>query len=228
MTKQHFTLKEVFDFAWAKTQQHAWFLACTFMIYAVIMSAVKKEGFLGLLVAVLLALSLLSISLIIVRNENFDFSTLFERLRSPRLVINFLILLALYACAVFVFFIPFMAAVSVATTNIMLNLGADSMKLSGILIITAILLVPGIYIAVRYKFFPYVLLENEHMRLVDVIKHTSSLTKGHFWMILQFLISLAVINTFGALAFGVGLIITVPLSVLAMANYYRRLQGHTA
>ena len=77
MTKQHFTFKQIFDFAWVKTQQHAWFMICAFVIYGVILNAVKHTGLFELLVVVLTSLSLLSISLIIARNESFGFSNLY-------------------------------------------------------------------------------------------------------------------------------------------------------
>lgn len=228
MTKQQFNFKEIFSFAWAKTQQHAWFLACTFMIYAIIMSAVNRTPVLEELTTLLLALSLLSLSLIIVRNESFSFSDLFNRLRSPRLVINFLTLTVLYAAAVLVFFIPFIATAGI-TINALLESGSEALtsKLLSVLVSTLILTIPGLFVAVRFKFYPYVLLENEHMNIVDVIKRTYAVTCCAFWQILALLVALAVLNLLGLLAFVGGLIITVPVSVFALAHAYRRLEGHS-
>lgn len=228
MTKQHFNFKEIFSFAWAKTQQHAWFLACTFMIYAIIVSAVKLTPVLEQVTTLLLALSLVSLSLIIVRNESFSFGDLFNRLKSPRLVINFFALAALYAAAVLVFILPFIAAASItAGTLLFSGTTAVTSKLMTVLFSTFLLALPGIYIAVRFKFFPYVLLENEHMSILDIIKHTYKLTCCAFWPLFGLLILISLLNLLGMLAFLLGLIVTVPVSVLALAHAYRKLEGHS-
>lgn len=228
MTKQKFNMEEIFSFAWSKTKQHAWFLICTFIIYAIVMSAVRLVPILEQVVVLLTALSLLSVSLIIVRNESFSFNDLFNRLRSPSLVIKFLVLTVIYVIAVSVFVIPFIAALSVAAGTLLISGStAVTSKLITVLCTTIIMLLPGIYIAVRFKFYPYVLLENEHMKIMEVVKHTEKLTHGIFWQLCWFFVIVAVLNTIGMLAFGVGLVLTIPVSVFAIAHMYRKLQGHT-
>ncbi len=225
MTKQHFNFEEIFSFAWSKTRQHAWFLVCSFIIYAVIMSAVGLNPILQPVVSLLLALSLLSMSLVIVRNESFSFETLFTRLRSPNLVLKFLALTILYVAAVSVFVIPFIASVSVAMGVLVFGgFAALTGKLFTVLFTTLLMLLPGIYITVSFKFYPYVLLENEHMKIVDIIKHTRKLTCCNFWRLLGFFITLTVLNTVGFLAFGFGLLLTVPVSMFATAHLYRKLE----
>lgn len=239
MKKQKFNFDEIFSFAWSKTKQHAWFLVCSALIYGVILSAsmdivvvrgmaFKVIGPLGMLVSGLICLSLLSISLIIVRNESFSFADLFNRLKSPRLVINFAVLMILYITAVSVFVVPFLAGMSVALTSLYANgFATFTSKMMSVLLGTIVMLLPGIYIAVRFKFFPYVLLENEHMSIIEVIKHTKKITCCAFWSLLLFFIMLMVLNIVGFLAFGFGLIFTVPVSILALAHLYRNLEAHT-
>ncbi len=226
--KQYFNFEEIFSFAWTKTKQHAWFLVCMAMIYAVIMSAVDRTMGLEEITALLVALSLLSMSLIIVRNESFSFSDIFNRLRSPKLVLNFLALTVIYIAAICIFVMPFIAAFMLTVNTAMTNGGFSAVpsKLIVVILTTLVLLLPGIYVSVRFKFYPYVLLENEHLNIVDVIKHTEKLTRGHFWQLFIFFIMLAVLNILGALAFMVGLFLTIPVSVLAVAHVYRKLQGH--
>ncbi|MFZ2152181.1 MAG: hypothetical protein WAV09_03675, partial [Minisyncoccia bacterium] len=97
MIKQHFNFDEIFSFAWSKTKQHAWFLVCSFIIYAVVLSAVRFVPVLETVVALLVALSVISMSLIIVRNESFTFADLVAKIKSPKLVINFMALAVLYS-----------------------------------------------------------------------------------------------------------------------------------
>ena len=107
------------------------------------------------------------------------------------------------------------------------SMAAFTPKLLMVLASTIVMLLPGIYVAVRFKFFPYVLLENEHMSIMEVIKQTQKLTCCSFWSLLWFFIMLAVLNIVGLLAFGVGLVLTVPVSVFAVAHLYRKLEGHS-
>lgn len=228
MTKQQFNFEEIFSFAWSKTKQHAWFLACAFIIYAVIMSAVRFVPLLEQLIGLLIVLSILSMSLIIVRDHSFSFEDLFNRLRSPNLVIKFIVLTVIYVAAVSIFVIPFIAALSVTLGAIFLGgFSALNGKLFMVLLSTLALLIPGIFVSIRFKFYPFVLLENENMKIVDIIKHTYKLTCCVFWQLLGFFIVVAVLNTLGFLAFGVGLILTVPVSILAVAHLYRKLEHHT-
>jgi uncharacterized membrane protein len=96
-----------------------------------------------------------------------------------------------------------------------------------VLVVSTIFLIPGIFITIRFKFYPYVLLENEHFSLLDVIKHTYKLTCCVFWNLLWFLIILSVINILGFLAFTLGLIITIPISIFSLAHLYRQLETHS-
>ena len=175
MTKQHFSFEEVFKFGWAKTKQHAWFLALTFIIAGVIINAVKFMPVFDMIVSLMVALSIISIPLLI--------------------VLKFIALSILYAVAV--------------------TIG------------TILLIVPGVYIATRFKFFPYVVIENENADLSDLIKMSYKLTNNHFWVILGFMVLATILNIIGALLFMVGLIVTVPVTLFASAHMYTKLKEHT-
>lgn len=226
MTKQHFNFDEIFSFAWSKTKQHAWFLVCSFIIYAIIMSAVRLVPVLEQAVAGLVALSMLSMSLIIVRNESFSFADLVNKIKSPKLVINFFALTVLYIAVIGILSLPFIATASITAGTLLMG-GDVTTKLITVLLSTFVLLVPAVYAAVRFKFYPYVLLENEHLNVVEVIKHTNKLTCCAFWSIFKLLVALTVLNLLGMLAFGVGLVLTVPVSIFAFAHAFRKLEGHS-
>lgn len=227
MKKQQFNFEEIFSFAWSKTKQHAWFLVCTVIIYGIILSAVRMAPVLEQVTIFMVAISMLSISLLIVRNESFSFADLFTKLRSPKLVLTFTALTLIYMLAVSVFIIPFIAGI-IVTISKFLVYGSYILTKRLLLVLfgTMLLALPGIYIAVRFKFFPYVLLENENMSVLEVINETSRLTCCKFWSLLWFFIILFVMNFLGFLLLGFGLIITVPISVFAVAHLYRNLEGH--
>jgi uncharacterized membrane protein len=92
--------------------------------------------------------------------------------------------------------------------------------------------VPGIYLALKYQFYNY-LIRDQGKGLVEAIRISGVLTEGVMWNLVLFWLMLAGINILGMLAginilgmlaLGIGLTITVPLSWLATAYVYRRLQ----
>lgn len=228
MKKQQFNFQEIFSFAWSKTKQHAWFLVCVSMIYGVVLSAVILTPILAQATMLMVGLSMLSMSLLIVRNESFTFTDLVTKLRLPKLVLNFTALTIIYTAAVGIFMVPFVAGLMVAFAKFML-FGAEALttRMLSVLLATVFVALPGIYIAIRFKFYPYVLLENENMSILEVINKTSKLTCCKFWTLAWFFIILSVMNFLGFLAFGFGLILTIPISVFAVAHLYRNLEGHS-
>lgn len=220
MTKQHFTYKEIFSFAWSKTKQHAWFIACTFMITAVILSAVRGSDLLEVVVSMLIALSLASISLTIVRDHNFSFADLYKPLLSQKIVLNFIALTALFISVIGLCVIPLAGVIS--------TLGRAPSAVTFIYLCLTPLSVVAVYLSVRFKFYPFVILENEHMTLEALIRQSYKVTRGQFFPVFGALMLMAVFNILGAMLLGIGLIVTIPVSIFATAHLYRKLVEHTA
>lgn len=88
------------------------------------------------------------------------------------------------------------------------------------------LIIPGIYLAIRLQFYKFLVIENENMRPIETLKESMRMTKGHFWDLLGFVIVILVMNLIGAIPFGLGLIITVPLTIVASALLYKKLLPH--
>lgn len=92
---------------------------------------------------------------------------------------------------------------------------------------TVCLIIPGVYIATRFKFFPYMVIEHENATIKDLIKMSYKLTQNHFWIVLGFLILATILNIIGALLFLIGLLVTVPVTLFASAHMYNKLKEHT-
>ena len=86
------------------------------------------------------------------------------------------------------------------------------------------LIVPGIYLAVTFGFFGYNIVDKEH-GIVESIEQSAAITKAQKWDLFAFGVALFFFNLLGAIALGVGLLITVPVSLLAMAYVYRKISG---
>lgn len=214
MTKQHFSFKEIFMFGWAKTQQHAWFIALTIIIMGIIMSAVSNVPLFGNLVSILVGLSVASISLTISRDHHFTFADLFTPFLSRNRVLKYVGLSLLYA-------VPAMIAVTMMATAMM-------MRNSSTAVVAAILLLLAIYIAIRFMFFSFVAIDHENAKFIELIKLSYRLTSANFVSVFIFFVLIVILNILGSLVFVIGLFVTVPVSMFATARLYNQIKDHHA
>lgn len=87
-----------------------------------------------------------------------------------------------------------------------------------------LLIVPGIIAAVSFMFAPYIVLST-NKGPIDVLKESYALAKGKRWPLFVFLLAAVGLNVVGALLVGVGLLVTVPVTMLAIAHAYKTLSG---
>ena len=84
-------------------------------------------------------------------------------------------------------------------------------------------IIPGIYIAVRLMFFNYYIVDKD-AGIMDSIRMSWDLTKGGVLNLFLLSILFIIVNFIGALLFGIGLAVTMPLTFLATAVLYRKFQ----
>lgn len=89
-----------------------------------------------------------------------------------------------------------------------------------------LLLVPGIYLAIRLQFYKFVVLDKPHLTASDVLKESFAITKGYFWRLFGFSLVIVLFNVLGLLFLVVGLFITIPVSLIAFATLYKGLSTH--
>jgi uncharacterized membrane protein len=89
-----------------------------------------------------------------------------------------------------------------------------------------VFILPGIYLAVRLKFYTYFIVEDENLSPTDSLRKSLGITKGIFWKLFAFNIILAMINILGLLVFGIGLLFTIPVSIIAYTHLYKKLSAH--
>ncbi len=85
-----------------------------------------------------------------------------------------------------------------------------------------LLVVPGIYLGVRYALFGFCLATGE-TNLMRSFQRSAILSTGSKTYLLWILVFLLVLNVLGASLLGIGLFITIPLSVPMMTTIYRQL-----
>ncbi|HOI81596.1 MAG: hypothetical protein WCS47_03195 [Thermovirgaceae bacterium] len=84
----------------------------------------------------------------------------------------------------------------------------------------ALFIVPGVYIAVRYQFMPYLIIDRG-MKPLEAFKAAGELVRGSWMNLFLFLLCIVGINFLGTIPLGLGLLITVPVTFMAHARVYR-------
>jgi uncharacterized membrane protein len=87
-----------------------------------------------------------------------------------------------------------------------------------------LLIVPGIIVSVALTFTLYLVIDRG-LGPVNAMKESWRLTKGKRWKLFGFLLAILGINLLGLLAVFVGLIVTIPVTMLAMAHAFRILSA---
>lgn len=103
-------------------------------------------------------------------------------------------------------------------------LAGQTIYLLMVLVGLALLVVPGIYLGVRYALFGFSMVTSE-ADLMHSFRQSAILSAGTKTYLLAILVSLLVLNVVGASLLGLGLFVTVPLSVLMMTAVYQQLSA---
>ncbi len=85
-----------------------------------------------------------------------------------------------------------------------------------------LLIVPGIILGIRFQFFGYLIVD-KNLGATEALKKSWAMTKGSVWDLFLLGVVLALLNLAGALVLMVGLFVSVPVTILAMAFVYRKL-----
>lgn len=109
--------------------------------------------------------------------------------------------------------------------NYFLPLVLASIVMSILIALGMILLIlPGIYLMVSYMFVS-LLIVDYHMEFWQAMETSRRIVTKNWFPLFVFALLLAVINMLGTLALGIGLLVTIPVSVCAVCVAYRDIVG---
>lgn len=100
--------------------------------------------------------------------------------------------------------------------------------LFGIMFVIGLLLliVPGLMVWAIFGFYPFFILD-KGSGPIEALQQSAEVTKGMRWHILLLFLACAGLDLLGLLCFGVGLLITAPVTLIAMASVYRKMIGQS-
>ncbi|MCK5708913.1 MAG: hypothetical protein KAI07_00110 [Deltaproteobacteria bacterium] len=88
-----------------------------------------------------------------------------------------------------------------------------------------LLIVPGVYLAIKYQFVPYLIVD-KGMDPIEAFKESGKMTAGSKWNLFLFLILQVIIVILGFLAFIVGIFVALPIVMVAEAYVYKKLSSN--
>ncbi len=212
------SLKEILKESWKQTKSNYKFLIPLFLLVLVVSFALNLDGddtfsifgIISLLVSPVIYYAVTNSSLKISRGEKVGFKSLFNDLTKKR-YISFL-LVSVVVGLVFVL----LAGVSIFLMSFSpLFGGLISLILTVLLAVTLI----GVI------FFPYYRLIDVRSNFWVAIKDSINLAKGSRLFLIKFIIVASLLNLLGVIALGIGLLITIPVSSIAMAHIYDKLKN---
>ena len=107
--------------------------------------------------------------------------------------------------------------------NLILSvIGASILSSLLVLVGLILLVVPAIILSIQLQFFTYLIVD-KGFGAIQSLKGSSAITKGAKFKLFLFSLLLFAINIAGFLALVIGMFVTIPLSMVAMAYVYREL-----
>lgn len=94
----------------------------------------------------------------------------------------------------------------------------------GIAFSLVLLIVPGIMFAVAYYFFGFIVVD-KGSDPITALKEARALSKGKRWPLFGAGLLAILIHILGAIAFGVGILLAIPVTYLAAGHIYQQLLG---
>lgn len=105
-------------------------------------------------------------------------------------------------------------------------LGATILTAIAVVVGLVLLIIPGIIAAMMLLFVKFIVVDR-NLGPVEAMKESARITKGHRMTLFLFVLAIAVLNIIGAILLLVPLLVTIPVSTLAMVYAYRTI-GHKA
>ncbi|MEI7818556.1 MAG: hypothetical protein WCI47_00370 [bacterium] len=82
---------------------------------------------------------------------------------------------------------------------------------------------PGIYWGLKYQFATYLVAEDRYT-ISEAFEESARMVEGHEWDLFAYWLVMMMLNTLGLLFFGIGIVITLPVTLVGYSYIYKQLR----
>ena len=241
MTTQHLSVKNALQYAWDTLKARPWFWVGVTAFILLVSAAfdflgegVEEESFLLFLVGCVgafvqwwLYLGLITLAFTAYKKDSLYFRDLF--IRDWKILINYVLATLLFGLMILPFLILTFGILVTALTLLLWNgvpgISMEIMMFSiPILLVVILFLTPIIFLLIRYSQYTFLIIDRQ-LGPGKSLKQSRQLTKGHKWKIFLFLVTLWVVNIIGGALAGIGLLISIPITILSGVYVYKWLMS---
>lgn len=198
MSTSLFSIREALRFGWAEFKRDPWFYVGTtaaLLIFSIVVDSLTSEGHdFGFLVGTIL--SLLASTIVTIA---------FVRLALSAAQGTHVGWDGLWAPQ---FFFPVLGATIAQSVIVLIGF--------------VLLIIPGVIASILLGFTQFALIDKKLMPFA-ALKESYRLTRPHLLSLFFLTLAVAALNILGLIALGVGLLVTIPVSLIALASVYRAL-----
>jgi hypothetical protein len=253
--KNHFSIREAIRFGWHKVKEHSGLifqLVLALFALQVVTAIVQKvlentalgslAGFALAVLSTFVGTGVMLITLKLARGDHAQFNQILPEWRlvwkyfCSGVIVGVLSMLpiavgALLAFALVSAYVPHFAADLFASQRpgdvlnqaIVQLQGTHPMVLISISVIVAVAIVSAVYLGLRYSMARYAVVDGAG--IIESVRQSAKLTRGAKWNLVGFIAALILLNIVGAIALLVGLLVTIPITMLATAHVYLKLKA---
>jgi uncharacterized membrane protein len=87
-----------------------------------------------------------------------------------------------------------------------------------------LLIIPGIIWSIKFQFYPYVMVDRG-TGIIESLKFSSKIVDNNKWKIFLFILAQALIFIVGFLLLGIGILVAIPVTMMAETYIYRKLSA---
>lgn len=211
------SLREILKESWKQTKANWKTLVPFFLVVFIVSFALSLRGgdilslsgLVSILVTPVVYYAMTKVSVLVSKNEKVDFNQLFKGL-TQKVYLQFLAVSLIVSV-----FLALVTGLNVILMNTDIFLGS---------IVSLALFVFLFVYFVGVIFFPYYRLIDEGADFWTAIKDSFGLAAGNRVFLVKFAIFTLLLNMLGAMILGVGLLVTVPLTLISIAHIYSKLK----
>ncbi len=193
-----FSIKSALKFGWQKTKENFWFLIGLEILILVI-SIIGGDSILGFLLTTIASFTTVVAVLRISRDEKINFRNLFEKFSWSSLG-------------------HYLVAKIIVGIFTVIGL--------------VLLIIPGIIVMIATAFTSFIIVEKhfnpswKNLAFWSAIKQSFEMTKGIKMKIFLFALAAIGVNILGLIALGIGVLVTMPITIIAFAHLYNERKKH--